>query len=70
MTNFTVNRSMYAIVVAVVPASLLMVDMVSVQSWIMLTTLSLTLPLIVLRFWNEEPTQSVAELLHATESER
>lgn len=70
MTTFTVNRSMYALVVAVMPATLLMMDIVSIQNWIMLTTLSLTLPLIALRFWNEEPTQSVAELLHATESER
>jgi hypothetical protein len=46
------------------------VEIASLQTWILPFVVSLVAPLIVLRFWTQEPTQSIAELLHVTESER
>lgn len=70
MNLHNLHRSICVSVVAVAVVAHRLLDVGSAQNWILLTVLSLALPLIVLRFWNQEPAQSVAELLHVTELRR
>jgi len=70
MTSSAVPWRISAVWIFLMLLTFMAIDPTSIRNWVVVTTMAVVPSLVLLRLWNDGPSPTVAEVLHAAENRR